>query len=93
MLGLRTLRRIGPLGAVMTAGQVAVSVHRHWRSIPPEQRMRLGQLLRQAKENRLQLSASERRELRGLVRGLKLPRLLRQTAVDAALMRRLRPPS
>ncbi len=77
----------------MMVGQIAVTVHRHWRTIPPAQRTRLGQLLRHAKENRLKLSAPERRELRGLVRGLKLPHLLRQTAVDAALMRRVRPPS
>ncbi len=93
MLGLRYLRRVGPLGAALTVGRVAVIVHRHWHTIPPEQRTRLGQLLRHAKENRLKLSAPERRELRGLVRGLKLPRLIRQAAVDTALMRRLRPPS
>ena len=93
MLGIRYLRRAGPLGAAMTLGQVAWIVHRHWRSIPPEQRDRLRELLREAKGNPMKLSPTERRELRELVRGLRLPRLVRDTALDAALLRRLRPPS
>ncbi len=91
---LRNVLRIGPLGMALTVGQVAWAVREHWRSIPADRRERLAHLLRQAKGNPSRLSVSERRELRELVRELNLPRLLRRSAIDAALLRRrLRPPS
>ena len=91
---LQRLLKIGPLGTALTLGQVAWAVRQHWQSIHPDRRDRLQQLLRQSKGNPSRLPASERRELRELVRQLNLPRMLRRSAVDAALLRRrLRPPS
>jgi hypothetical protein len=91
---LQRLLRIGPLGTALTVGQVAWALRQHWQSSPTDRRDRLAQLLRQAKGNPSRLSASERREFRELVRELNLPRLLRRSAMDVALLRRrLRPPS
>jgi hypothetical protein len=80
--------RIGPLGMALTVGQLAWAVREHWRSIPADRRDRLAVLLRQAKGNPLNLPDADRRELKQLVRELNLPRLLRRSAVDAALLRR-----
>jgi hypothetical protein len=90
-LGLSTLRRIGPLGAAMTLGQIAWAVRHHWVSIPADQRARLTVLLRKAKGRPSNLSTSERRELRQLVAALRVPTIVRRAAVDVALSRRLRP--
>jgi hypothetical protein len=90
---LRGVLRIGPLGMALTVGQVAWAVRDHWRAIPSDRRDRLAHLLRQAKGNPLNLPDADRRELKRLVRELNLPRLLRRSAVDAALLqRRLRRP-
>lgn len=89
--GLNKLRRIGPLGAAMTLGQIAWVVRHHWLSIPADQRARLTVLLRKAKARPSNLSTSERRELRQLVAGLRVPAMLRRAAVDVALSRRAKP--
>ena len=92
MIGL--LRRVGPLGASIAAAQTALTLHRHWQSIPRRDRERLQELLRKSKGRRSNLSRAERRELRRLLTALQLPRLLRQGTIDAAVLRRqLRPPS
>jgi hypothetical protein len=86
---LRTsLKKIGPLGTALTLGQLALVLHRHWLTIPSEQRTRLADLLRASKGRPSNLSGSERRELRALVRQLDLARLLRNGALGAAMFRR-----
>jgi hypothetical protein len=91
---LKSLRKLGPLGMALTAAQVGRTVREHWKAVPSDQRDRLGQLLRQTKGKPSNLSASERRELRELVRALNLPKVLRRSAIAAALGRRgLRRPS
>ena len=82
------LRNLGPLGVALTAAQVGRTVHDHWRAVPSEQRDRLGQLLRQARGKPSNLSAAERRELRELVRALRIPRVLVRGAITAGLGRR-----
>jgi hypothetical protein len=82
------LGKLGPLGVALTAAQVGRTVHDHWRAVPSEQRDRLGQLLRQARGKPSNLSAAERRELRELVRALRIPRVLVRGAITAGLGRR-----
>jgi hypothetical protein len=82
-------RLVRPLGVVVTAGQVVLTARQHWRGIPAERRERLGTLVRESKGNPKRLSHDERAEMRELVRGLQLPRLLRRTARVVALGRRL----
>ena len=82
------LGKLGPLGVALTAAQVGRTVHDHWRAVHSEQRDRLGQLLRQARGKPSNLSAAERRELRELVRALRIPRVLVRGAITAGLGRR-----
>jgi hypothetical protein len=94
VMALRKLLRIGPLGVALTVGQVAWALREHWEAIPAQRRDRLQQLVRQSRGRRSNLSKSERHELTRLVRELEVPRFVRRTAVNVALMRRqLRPPS
>jgi hypothetical protein len=79
------LRRVGPLGWALTAGQVALVLHEHWHTIPVERRRRLGEMARQAKGNPRNLSRLERAELRALLRDFNLARLARRTARVTAL--------
>ncbi len=88
-MGLRTtLKRIGPLGTALTLAQLSLLLHRHWLTIPAEQRSRLQELLRKSRGRPSRLTRAERGELRELVRNLDLARLLRTGAVDAAMFRR-----
>jgi hypothetical protein len=81
---LRRLRRVGPLGLALTAGQVALVVHEHWHRLPVDRRRRLQELLRDSKGHPKRLSREERAELRSLVTELNLTRLARRTARVAA---------
>ncbi|MGH2851091.1 MAG: hypothetical protein ACRDLP_10790 [Solirubrobacteraceae bacterium] len=94
MLLGRAIRRIGPLGSAVIAYQLATTTRAHWKSIPREDRARLQSLLRDSHGKPSNLSKAERRELRTLVRALQLPRLVRDTALNAAGIRRQlrRPP-
>jgi hypothetical protein len=93
MLLGRAIRKIGPVGSAVIAFQVASTTRQHWQSIPSEDRARLGSLLRQSHGKPSNLSKDERRELRKLVRALKLPRLVRNSALNAAgISRQLRRP-
>lgn len=87
MLG-KALRRIGPLGSVVIAFQLASTTRQHWQSIPGEERARLQSLLGKSRGKPSNLSKSERRELIKLVRALQLPRLVRTGALNAAGIRR-----
>lgn len=88
-----TLKRIGPLGTALTLGQVAWTVRQHWVAIPVEHRSRLQELLRKSRGRPSNLSRSERRELRGLVKHLNLGRLAREGAMSASALRQIRRPS
>jgi hypothetical protein len=89
----RTLTRLGPLGTALTVGQVAWAVRQHWLAIPVEHRGRLQELLRKSRGKPSNLSRSERRELRGLVKHLNLGRLVREGAMSASALRQIRRPS
>jgi hypothetical protein len=84
----RAIRRVGPLGALVIASQVAGAAREHWRSLPGDERARLESLLRRSRGRPSNLSKTERRELVRLVRALELPRLARDSAVAAAGMHR-----
>jgi len=90
----RVVRKVGPVGSAVIAMQVASATREHWRSIPRAKRRRLQTLLRQSRGKPSNLTKAERRELRKLVRALQLPRLLRDSALNAAGIRRQlrRPP-
>jgi hypothetical protein len=92
---LRTaIRKVGPLGSALIAFQVANATRQHWQSIPEEDRARLQHLLRQSHGKPSNLSKAERGELRKLVRALRLPSLVRNTALNAAgISRHLRRPA
>ncbi len=84
----RATRLVRPLGIALTSAQVALLVRQHWRTIPRDQRRRLGELLIHSKGMPSHLSTPERAEVRELVRGLKLPRLARRTVMLVALSRK-----
>jgi hypothetical protein len=88
------IRKIGPLGSAVIAFQVANTTRQHWYSIPSADRARLQSLVRRSHGKPSNLSKSERRELINLVRALQLPRLARDSALNAAGVRRQlrRPP-
>jgi hypothetical protein len=88
------IRKIGPLGSAVIALQVVSTTRQHWQSLSSEDRARLQSLLRHSRGKPSNLSKAERRELRKLVRALQLPRLLRDSALNAAGIRRQlrRPP-
>jgi len=87
------IRKIGPLGSAVIAFQVVSTTRQHWQSIPSEDRARLQTLLRRSHGKPPNLSKAERRELRKLVRALQLPRLVRNSALNAAgISRQLRRP-
>jgi hypothetical protein len=85
-----TLKRVGPFGTALTLGQLAWTVRAHWLAIPSEHRDRLADLLRKSRGKPSNLSRSERRELRELVRRLNLTRLLRDGAMSATALRQIR---
>jgi hypothetical protein len=92
MLG-SAIRKIGPLGSAVVAFQIASTTRQHWHSIPIEDRARLQTLLRQSHGKPSNLSKTERRELRKLLHALHLPRLVRNSALNAAgISRQLRRP-
>ena len=84
----RALRKIGPLGTAAIVLQVASTTRQHWQSVPSEDRVRLQGLLRRSRGKPSNLSKAERRELRKLIRALQLHRLVRDSAVNAAGIRR-----
>ena len=88
MLIGRAIRKLGPLGSAVIAFQVAVTTQQHWQSLPIEDRARLQSLLRDSRGKPSNLSKAERRELIRLVRSLQLPRLVRESALSAAGVRR-----
>ena len=93
MLFGSAIRKIGPLGSAVIAFQLATTTREHWQSIPSEDRARLQSLLRQSHGRPSNLSKAERHELRKLIRALKLPRLVRNGALNAAgITRQLRRP-
>jgi hypothetical protein len=93
MLLGRVIRKIGPLGSVVIAFQVASTTRQHWQSVPSEDRARLQLLLRRSRGKPSNLSTAERRELVKLVHSLQLPRLVRDAAVNAVgIGRQLRRP-
>lgn len=83
-----TIRKIGPLGSALIAIQIASTTRQHWRSLPSEDRVRLQSLLKHSRGKPSNLSKAERRELIKLVRDLQLPRLVRDSALNAAGVRR-----
>jgi hypothetical protein len=89
----RKLRKVGPLGVGLTVGQIAWTIQQHWQAIPAERRERFQELLRKSKGKPSNLSKSERRELRKLVRRLNVPQLVRKTTDAALLHSRTRRPS
>jgi hypothetical protein len=88
MLIRNAIRKVGPLGSAVIALQIASTTRQHWQSLPSEDRERLQDLLRRSRGKPSNLSGAERRELRELVRGLQLPRLVRDAAVNASGLRR-----
>ena len=87
------IRKIGPLGSAVIAFQIASTTRQHWHSIPSEDRALLQSLLRHSHGKLSNLSKSDRRELRRLVRALQLPRLVRASALSVAgISRQLRRP-
>jgi hypothetical protein len=82
------IRKIGPLGSAVIAFQVASTTRQHWKSIPSRDRARLLSLLRDSHGKPSNLSKAQRRELRTLVGALELPRLVRDSALNAAGLRR-----
>ena len=84
----RAIRKVGPLGSTVIAFQIANTTRQHWQSLPGEDRARLQTLLRGSRGRPSNLSKAERRELRTLVRSLELPRLVRDSALNVAGVRR-----
>jgi hypothetical protein len=70
--------------------QGARSAHRQWQAIPAARRSRLQELLRRSGGRPGNLSASERRELLGLIGELHLGQAVRDTAQRAGARRGLR---
>ena len=77
-------RRISPLASALVACQLANVAWQHWRSLGGDERARLQSLLRQSRGRPANLSRAQRQELRGLVRALELPRLVRESAASVA---------
>ena len=75
------LRRMGRMTLAASAGQAAWATWRQWRALPAERRDRLQALVRQSAGGPSNLSAAERRELRGLVGELRLGEVLRDSAM------------
>jgi hypothetical protein len=76
----KTLRKAGPVGVALTVAQAAWAVRDHWHTLPPDRRARLQELLAASHGRPSNLSKSERRELRELIGGLKLSRLIRRVS-------------
>jgi hypothetical protein len=83
-------RKLGTIGAVITAWQVAMAVREHWMSIPSVRRDRATELLARSRGIPANLSRAERRELRELISGMRLAQLGQRLAGIAFSKRRMR---
>jgi hypothetical protein len=81
------VRRALPIAWVLVAAEAAVATKRHWDLLEPGTRRRLVQLVTKSKGRPSNLTAAEKKELRGLVRQLHLVRLGRDLAVVASPLR------
>jgi hypothetical protein len=81
-------RKLGSIGAAITAWQVAMAVREHWLSIPRTRRDRLAELILQSRLQASNLSPAQRAELRDLIGAMRLPVLGRRLAGIAAAKRR-----
>ena len=73
----RLVRRL-PIFRVLAIGQIALLARRHLKALTPEERRRLGELVRRGRS----LEPAEKQELRGLVAKLE-PRVFAGAAARA----------
>jgi hypothetical protein len=83
-------RKLGRIGAAITAWQVAMTVREHWLSIPRARRDRLVELIMQSRMQPSNLSRAQQAELRDLIGRLRLAVLGRRLAGIAFAKRRRR---
>lgn len=84
MLGRVLIRKLGPLGVAITAGQAAMAAREHWNLLTPAERSRFQALTKESRGRRSNLSAQERQEMAELVRKLQLGTLGKRVAMSAA---------
>jgi hypothetical protein len=88
---IKTVRRFThPVWMALTAAQVAWLANQQWRSVPPEQRQRLGEIVRHSHGDPRRVSSGERHELMEIARAMQLRMLARRTAALVLLSRKVK---
>lgn len=82
-------RTLGRIGVVVTLIQIGMAVREHWLSIPAVRRERMSELVGHSRLRPSNLSRAEKRELRQLLAGMRLP-VLGQRLAGIALAKRRR---
>jgi len=80
-------RRAVPIAWVLVAAEAAIATKKHWDRLEPGTRQRVVGLVAKSKGRPSNLTAAEKKELRGLVRQLHLVRLGRDLAMVASPLR------
>ncbi len=82
------LRRLGPWAWPVMLAQAALAIRRHLQTTSPQDRARVGQLLRKSGGRPTNLTADERQDLLGAARRLQPGRLTRDLFVNVIRPRR-----